>query len=111
MIPVDPSAIPPGPAPDELACREFVDQLAGYLDEALSPSERARIEAHAAACAGCDGFLDQMLRTVELVAGLARREDLGAQLVASLRARYDAWAASEPEALDRPLGEPAADRE
>jgi anti-sigma factor RsiW len=40
-----------------------------YLDGALDASTRARLEAHLAACGGCERYLEQLRQTVRL-AGL-----------------------------------------
>ena len=46
--------------PDPLACREFVELVTDYLEDALSPEQRARFEAHLAACDGCPGYLEDI---------------------------------------------------
>jgi anti-sigma factor RsiW len=43
---------------DPLVCREFVELVTDYLDDALPARERRRMEAHLAACDGCDGYLE-----------------------------------------------------
>ena len=40
-----------------------------YLDGALRPLSRARVEAHVARCEGCERYLEQLRQTVRL-AGL-----------------------------------------
>jgi anti-sigma factor RsiW len=60
--------------PDPLACREFVELVTDYLEDALPSDERARLEAHLAECDGCTGYLEDIrsiastLETVELPA-------------------------------------------
>ena len=44
--------------PDPLVCREFVELVTEYLDGALPREERLRLEAHLAACDGCDAYLE-----------------------------------------------------
>jgi anti-sigma factor RsiW len=50
--------------PDVLACREFVELVTDYFEDALGAGERARFEEHLAACDGCEEYLDQVRATV-----------------------------------------------
>jgi anti-sigma factor RsiW len=50
-------------AKTELSCRELVELITNYLEEALSDEELARFEVHIAACAGCETYLDQIRQT------------------------------------------------
>jgi hypothetical protein len=54
----------------ELTCREMVELVSDYLDEALADDDRARFEQHLVLCDGCTAYLDQMRRTVALVGRL-----------------------------------------
>ncbi len=47
-----------------LTCRELVELVTEYLEQALPARERARFEAHLATCAGCHAYVEQMRRTV-----------------------------------------------
>jgi anti-sigma factor RsiW len=47
-----------------LTCREVVELVTAYLDDAMKPAERARFEAHLADCDGCAAYLDQFRFTV-----------------------------------------------
>jgi anti-sigma factor RsiW len=51
-----------------LTCREVVELVTDYLDDALSPEDRERFEEHLALCPGCDSYLDQIRLTVRVVA-------------------------------------------
>lgn len=59
----------------ELTCQELVELVTEYLEGTLTPVERARFEAHLADCEGCENYVLQMRRTVELV-GALREDDL-----------------------------------
>jgi anti-sigma factor RsiW len=48
------------PGNDELACRELVELVTDYLDGALDPAARARVDAHLATCDGCTTYIDQV---------------------------------------------------
>jgi anti-sigma factor RsiW len=54
------------PAP-ELTCRELVELVTDYFEDALSPAERARFDAHLADCPGCERHVDQMRVTIDAV--------------------------------------------
>lgn len=49
---------------DAMTCREFVERVTDSLEAALAPSERARFEAHHAACADCRAHLSQVRLTL-----------------------------------------------
>jgi anti-sigma factor RsiW len=49
----------------ELACKEVVELVTAYLEDALDLADRERFEEHLAFCDGCDRYLEQMRLTVE----------------------------------------------
>lgn len=52
------------PGDDELACRELVELVTDYLDGALEPAARARVDAHLTECDGCTIYIDQVRETI-----------------------------------------------
>ncbi len=52
-------------APADLACRQLVDLVTGYLDRVLPPDWRAGFEDHLAGCAGCSEYIRQIRLTIE----------------------------------------------
>jgi predicted anti-sigma-YlaC factor YlaD len=76
----------------ELACQELVELVTDYLEGALPSVEQTRIEQHLAVCDGCEIYLDQMRRTVELT-GQLRVDDVPPEaalaLLAIFRDAYD----------------------
>jgi anti-sigma factor (TIGR02949 family) len=64
----------------DMACQELVEALTEYLDGALGAHDRARLEAHLAACDDCGAYLVQFKATI----ALADRAD-GAKLPPDLR--------------------------
>ena len=50
---------------DDLACHELVELVTDYLEDALAPLERARLERHLDQCAGCREYLAQMRQTIQ----------------------------------------------
>jgi anti-sigma factor RsiW len=59
----------------DFTCRELVELVTDYLDDALPASERARFEAHLAGCEGCDRYLQQIRTTVALTRRTRAVED------------------------------------
>jgi anti-sigma factor RsiW len=62
------------PQAPELTCRQLVELVTDYFEDALGPADRARFEAHVAGCPGCDGYLRQMRTTLEVVSATAALE-------------------------------------
>jgi anti-sigma factor RsiW len=54
-----------------LTCQEVVELVTAYLDGALPPDDRLRFETHLDGCPGCGAYLDQMVKTISTVGGLA----------------------------------------
>jgi anti-sigma factor RsiW len=69
-----------------LACREVVTLVTEYLEGRLSPSDRARFEAHIGGCPHCTAYLEQMRDAIRMTGTLAEdqlpREVLDALLEA-----------------------------
>jgi anti-sigma factor RsiW len=55
---------------EQLSCRELVELVTDYLEGALADADRVRFEDHIGRCDGCDGYLEQMRQTIELVGHL-----------------------------------------
>jgi len=63
------TATPSRPAPLRLTCRDLVELVTDYLENALPDRERARFDRHLA-CAGCQTYLDQMRETLRVLGRL-----------------------------------------
>ena len=72
----------------ELTCRQLVELVTDYFEDALAPDERARFEAHVADCQGCDAYLGQLKMTLEVVGATAALEER-AEVSALLRVFRD----------------------
>ena len=59
------SSVPSG----DLACKELVELITDYLEEALSDDDRIRFETHLVICGGCREYLRQMRSVI----GLSRK--------------------------------------
>ena len=82
----------------ELVCREAVELMTAYLDDALEPDSRAAFERHLAACPHCSAYLAQ-IQLVREAAGRVEPEDVPARARQDLMALYQSWRAdpgSEP---------------
>ena len=53
-----------------MVCRASVDLITDYLEGALRPSERRRVEVHLANCIACAAYLDQMRTTIDVLGHL-----------------------------------------
>ena len=76
----------------ELVCREAVELVTDYLEGALDPRERARLEDHLAACPHCSQYLAQMRRTLDAL-GRIEPEELDPEVQEELVALYRRWQA------------------
>jgi anti-sigma factor RsiW len=57
-----------------LTCREVIDLLTDYVEDALPEEERRRVEAHLASCDGCTTYLEQVRETIRLTGMLTEEQ-------------------------------------
>ena len=57
-----------------LTCREVIDLVTDYVEDALPEQERRRVEAHLASCDGCTTYLEQMRETIRLTGMLTEEQ-------------------------------------
>jgi len=74
----------------ELTCRELVELVTDYLEEALPPAERAIFESHIDGCDACAIYLDQIRATVA-VAGKLGEERVAPAARDALLAAFRGW--------------------
>jgi anti-sigma factor RsiW len=74
----------------ELSCRQLVELITDYLEGALPPSDRERVDRHLAGCDGCTAYLEQMRTTIALT-GRLREQDLGDEARAALLRAFRGW--------------------
>jgi anti-sigma factor RsiW len=77
-----------------LVCQQAVELVTDYLEEALSPADRRRFDAHLAGCPNCTEYLAQMRATIA-VTGTLTPEDLTPQMRAEFIALYRRWRAEQ----------------
>lgn len=53
-----------------LTCKQFLDELSDYLDEAVDTEVRASIEAHLKECPNCWVICDTTKKTVRIYKGM-----------------------------------------
>jgi anti-sigma factor RsiW len=74
----------------EISCQELVELVTEYLEDALTPEERARFEAHIVPCDGCRNYLEQIRTTIELTGHLTP-EQLDPAAEAALLSAFRDW--------------------
>jgi anti-sigma factor RsiW len=73
----------------ELNCRELVEIVTNYLEDALSTEDRARFDAHLEDCEGCAAHLRQMRTTIGVLGSLSEDDIPSTAREALLRAFRD----------------------
>jgi anti-sigma factor RsiW len=73
-----------------MSCRELVELVTAYLENALSVEDRMRFETHISGCDGCTTYLEQMRMTIELTGSL-RVDDVSAEAEQALLAIFRDW--------------------
>jgi anti-sigma factor RsiW len=73
-----------------LTCQEVIELLSNYIDDALEPGDRRRVDEHLALCDGCSTYLDQMRETIRL-AGMVTEEQVPEDEKAALLAAFRGW--------------------
>ena len=58
------------PQPEEITCRELVELVSDYLEDALPARDRLLFEQHLVFCPPCTIYVEQLRRTVGLVGRL-----------------------------------------
>ena len=75
-----------------LSCQELVELVTDYFEDALSPADRARFDAHIAGCEGCTMYLRQMREMLELLGELTT-DSISPQAESELLATFRDWKA------------------
>ena len=73
-----------------LVCRDAVELMAAYLDDALTNRDRARLEQHLAGCPHCTEYLAQLRVTIRVL-GRVEPDDLPERALDELVAVYRRW--------------------
>jgi anti-sigma factor RsiW len=75
---------------DDMVCRELVELVTAYLAGTLAADERARFEAHLAACRHCRAYVEQMRLTMAAL-GRLTEEDVAPEAEAALLRAFRGW--------------------
>jgi predicted anti-sigma-YlaC factor YlaD len=76
---------------EALTCHEVVELVTDYLEGALAPAVRDRVEEHLSACEGCTRYLAQMRETIRLT-GMLTEEQIPEDQKAELLEAFRTWA-------------------
>ena len=74
----------------DLTCREMVELVTDYLEDALPAADRARFELHLGGCEGCGNHLEQMRTTIR-VTGTLDEDAFPAGQLDGLIAAFRGW--------------------
>lgn len=74
----------------EMPCRELVELVTDYLEDRLSPVDRARFEAHLAECDACLTYLGQFRQTIRVL-GRLPEESLSPEARGALLDAFRGW--------------------
>lgn len=78
---------------EHVTCRELVEVLTDYLENALDPGERAEIERHLVICRGCANYVEQMRSTLDLLGRIPGAAPAGEAHSERLLAMFRDWQA------------------
>ena len=73
-----------------LTCKEVVELVTDYLEDALSASERRRFDEHLSTCPYCQIYLDQMRQTIRTLGHLPEQA-VPPEALEALLARFRGW--------------------
>jgi MFS family permease len=62
-------------APEQLACKQLVELVADYLDDALPPEVMTKFDEHIASCDGCTTYLRQTQQIIAELGDLSTERD------------------------------------
>lgn len=73
---------------EDIVCRQLVELVTDYLEDALAPARRDAVERHLAGCDGCHGYVAQVRAMLRLT---RRQQDAAvpADLLAALTEAFD----------------------
>jgi anti-sigma factor RsiW len=74
----------------EMPCRELVELISDYLEDRLSPIDRARFEAHLDECEACRTYLEQFRQTIRVL-GRLPEESLSPEAQNALLNAFSGW--------------------
>ena len=73
-----------------MTCQELVELVTDYFENALPDEERTRFETHLGGCSGCNFYIQQMRKTLELM-GKHTTDDLSDPARDELMSVFRQW--------------------
>jgi anti-sigma factor RsiW len=74
----------------QIVCRDLLELISGYLDDALPGDVQAAVEAHLAGCDGCTAVLEEFRTTIAMTGMLTEEQVTPAQRD-TLLAAFRGW--------------------
>ena len=74
----------------EMPCQELVELVTDYLEDRLSPRDKARFDQHLAQCEACRTYLEQFRQTIRVL-GRLPEESLSSAARENLLAAFRGW--------------------
>jgi anti-sigma factor RsiW len=75
----------------KLSCRDIVELVTDYIEDALPAEERRRFEHHLTYCPGCVTYVAQIRETIRVTGQLPREEPLAPALRERLLSQFRSW--------------------
>ncbi len=76
-----------------MVCRELVELVTAYLEGAMAPEDRMRLERHLHECYGCAAYIEQIRTTIRLTGHLTA-ENIPAEGREELLRAFREWKSS-----------------
>ena len=73
-----------------MTCKELVELVTEYLEDALSDLDRARFDEHIALCEMCQVHLEQLRMTIRELGTISER-DIDPAVLAEMQERFRSW--------------------
>ena len=75
---------------NDIACRDLLELISGYLDDALPADTRQAVATHLEGCDGCTMVLDEFRTTIEMT-GMLTEEQITPHQRETLLAAFRDW--------------------
>ena len=79
-----------------LTCKEMVELVTDYLEDALTSELRARFDRHLSGCPPCVTYVEQMRQTIAAL-GCLPEESISEKDLNTLTAHFRRWRAEEDQ--------------
>jgi anti-sigma factor RsiW len=79
--------------PEEMSCKELVEVITDYLEDALPGHDRIRFDTHLWDCRWCRNYLEQMRATIAAV-GTLSEEAIAPETREQLVSAFRGWRAA-----------------